>query len=582
MHENNALPAWTSAQSRAQLAAVAWLRWRIFVHSFRRSARNRSTASLVLIVLLRIIVWAILSTIFIGPVVACGALGYFAVAHHHAGLLGTLTWTVFLVGLFIGINIAPAAVGFDLTPLLRFPIDFSRYLLVRLFFGLFAIPTVVANIALAAAAVGIGVANHALFPWAALVLGVFALHNVFFLRMVFAWVDRWMATRRAREILGGLALFASLSFQLALTGSSAHRGARLKALSRWFEPLHPMTRFLPPSLAADAIARLIRDHAHSTPALAPALASLLGLLAFALAFLSIFALRLQREFRGENLSEASRRAPRPASRSASSAPAREARPDPLPLSGTGLAPSNGFRLPSTIAACLGKELIYLKRSGAQLYGLITPLFFVFIIARRNSMLGTTAMLLPSAVSYTLLGLLTSLYNVLGADAAGFNLYLLAPIRLRDVMLSKNLVSAAVIGVEILLTCIAVSLIQRAIPQAAMLFATLTWAAFALLANLCVGNLRSLLAPMRFELGKVRRAPVAKGGALISLGVCLGTLIVGVPTMLLCRYFGILWLATPIFLVLAAAAFAAYVIVLARIDSIALDHREDLAEALCKT
>jgi len=573
--ETLALPPWTPAQTRAQLAAVAWLRWRIFVNNFRYAAKRRTRARLVLLILTRILAWTVIAVgFFAGPIVASAAVGYIAVAHHDLSLIGTLTWTVFSVSLFISINISPATIGFDLTQLLRFPIDFPRYLLVRLFFGLFAIPTLIANLALAAAAVGIGVARPALFPWAALVLAVFALHNVFFIRMIFAWVDRWMATRRAREIFGALVLFASLGFQLALTGPRGHRGTHIAAFLHLLAPLHPLLKYLPPSLAADAIAGL----AHST--LAPAFASFFGLLAFALTFLAIFSLRLKKEFRGENLSEAARRTPRPAT--TSGGPSFPASSERVGSSPHPFADSPRLTLPPTIAACLQKELIYLKRSGAQLYGLITPLFLVFIFARRNTTLGVSAMLLPYAVSYVLFGLLANLYNILGADGPGFNLYLLAPIRLRDVILTKNLVNSAVIAFEILLTCVAVSLIEGKIPPPAMLAATLTWATFALLANLTVGNLRSLFAPMRYELGKARRAPVAKGGAFVSLGVLTLTLAAGIPTILLCRHFDNLWLATPIFLALAAAALAAYLLVLNRIDAIALNRRDDLTEALCKT
>jgi ABC-2 type transport system permease protein len=571
MAQLDALPPWTAAQTRTQLAAVAWLRWRIFINNFRYAAKRRSAAKVVLLIVSRILAWMVIAGLFVGPIVACGAAGYIAVAHHDLSLIGILTWTIFSISLFVSINISPAVIGFDLTQLLRFPIDFPRYLLVRLFFGLFAIPAVVANLALAAAAIGIGAAQPELFPWAALVLGIFALHNVFFIRMVFAWVDRWMATRRAREIFGGLVVLVSLGIQLAFTGSRGHRGAPFAALLRLLAPLHPLLKYLPPSLAADAIV----DRAHAT--LGPAYASLFGLVTFALAFLAIFSLRLKKEFRGENLSEATRRTTRASAVPSIPASSERVGSQPHPIA----EPPPRFHLPPTVAACLQKELIYLKRSGAQLYGLITPLVLVFILARRNSVLGGSAMLLPYAVSYVLFGLLANLYNVLGADGPGFNLYLLAPIRLRDVILTKNLVNSAVIVVEILLTCVAVSLIEGRIPPAAMVAATLTWAAFALLANLTVGNLRSLYAPMRFELGKARRTPVAKGGAFVSLGVLALTLAAGIPTILLCRHYDVLWLATPIFLALAAAALGAYLLVLGRIDGIAFNRREYLTEALCK-
>jgi ABC-2 type transport system permease protein len=561
-------PAWTAAESRAQFAAIAWLRWRLFLNAFRRNHKKRSTASLVFLTLLSIWGWAVIACFMVGPVLGTGFAAYYAPAR-----LGTILWSIFTIHLFISINVMPGTVGFDLTTLLRFPISFAQYLAMRLFFGFFAISTIVATLCLASAAVGLGLANHGIFPWAALVLAVFALHNVFFIRMALAWVDRWMATRRAREIFGAIVLIASLSFQLLLTGSRGHRGqhanpfARFTAIQHLLAPLHPLVAYAPPSLAADAIL----DRAHA----ALAYTRLLGILAFALLSLGIFAIRLQKEFRGENLSEAHRRAPRPATKPIA-APAPEI-PASVPV-----APSTvHLRLPPTIAACLQKELIYLKRSGAQLYGLITPIFFVFIITRTNRALSGSSMLLPYAVSYVMFGLLANLYNVLGSDAAGFNLYLLAPVRLRDVLIAKNLVNSSVILAEVLFALAAVSLILGGLPAAAMLVPTMLWVAFALLVNLSVGNLRSLLAPMRFELGKTRRAPMAKGGALISLGVLLGTIGLGIPILFACRHFDRMWLASVIFTLLDAAAVLAYLTVLARVDSIAASHREDLVEALCK-
>jgi ABC-2 type transport system permease protein len=267
----------------------------------------------------------------------------------------------------------------------------------------------------------------------------------------------------------------------------------------------------------------------------------------------------------------------PPGSSASFAEKTSARPEAAPYA-AGPPP---LGLPSTIAACLQKELLYLKRSGAQLYGLITPLFFVFVLSRTNRFFGNSGMLLTYAVSYVMFGLLAGLYNVLGADGAGFSLYLLAPVRLRDVMLAKNLVNGGVIVTEVLLATLAVSLILGRLPPASVLVATFLWAVFALLLNLTVGNLRSLLSPMRFELGKVRRPPMAKGGVLISLGVMFAGLGTGIPVIAACRYFGHPWLATPIFVVLDAAALFAYLVVFSRIDTIAADHRDDLTEALCK-
>jgi ABC-2 type transport system permease protein len=557
------LSPWGTAETRGQYAAIAWMRWRMAVNTFRSTSKKRSTSGLAASIMLKVIAYGLVGSVLIGPIAACGYEGYLAVASGSLGGLDTMLWMVFGIGFFVSINVSPTTIGFDLTPLLRFPLGFPAYLAVRLFFGLFALPTIVTSLCLAAAAVGVGVARPTLFPWAALVMAVFALHNVLFVRMIFAWVDRWLATRRAREILGGIVVFASLGFQLSFTGPG-HHGHRLASALAWFAPLHRYTRYFSPSLAAHSIARSVAGNSGA------ATAELGGIAAFGTVFLAVFAVRLRREFRGENLGDASPRA-------VGVVAVRERQV----VRTVGAREASSGLLPAAVAACVTKELIYLKRSGAQLYGLLTPLVLVFVIARRHTYFGDTPMLLPYAVSYTMIGLMANLYNILGADAAGFNLYMMAPVRLRDVMLAKNLVNSTLIGVEVALTCVAVSLIRATVPDAAVLCATLSWAGFALLTNLSVGNLRSLLAPKRFELGKTRRAVTSRGTGMLALGVLMGTLAIGIPVIYLCQRYASLWLATPVFLVATAGAMVAYVSVLRRVDGIAVTRREELLEVLCK-
>ena len=508
------LTPWTPAQSRAQLAAVAWLRWRIFINSFRYKGKKRTVAKWIVIVIARILVWGIIAVFALGPIVACAATAYYAASHHrlehaqHPAILGGLHRKP----LHQHQHLARDQSASISHRCFASPSISARYLLIRLFFGFFAIPTVVANLSLAAAAIGIGVARPELFLWAALVLGIFALHNVFFIRMTFAWVDRWMATRRAREIFGGLVLAASLGFQLAVSGRPrpSRRDLRHTCASVRATPSPDAVSSARPRCPGRRRPRPLQLRSRIRRAL-------IGLIAFALAALAILAMRLkQRISRRKPQRSWKARTPTRSHTTARNSPHRHPADEPIAIA-TIPEHATGLRMPPTIAACLQKELIYLKRSGAQLYGLFTPLFFVFILARRNKTLAHSGMLFPYAVSYMMFGLLANLYNVLGADGPGFNLYLLTPVRLRDVLVAKNLVNTSVIAIEILLALIAVTLITGGLPPAAMLSATLLWACFAVFVNLTVGNLRSLLAPMRFELGKARRAPVAKGGAFIKSG-----------------------------------------------------------------
>ncbi|WP_433984927.1 hypothetical protein RBB78_11990 [Tunturiibacter empetritectus] len=67
-----------------------------------------------------------------------------------------------------------------------------------------------------------------------------------------------------------------------------------------------------------------------------------------------------------------------------------------------------------------------------------------------------------------------------------------------------------------------------------------------------------------------------------MGVVLACFGIGFAIVLLCRHLGQPWLTIPILLGLALAAFIFYIRVLNRLDTIALNHREAIAEELCKT
>src|SRR5262249_45444616 len=103
--------------------------------------------------------------------------------------------------------------------------------------------------------VGVGIAAPRLILWTALALIVFAAVNILLGRMIFSWVERWLAQRRTREILGVFFLLFIISFQLIgplmnRYGNRAHPEAL-----QFAERLLPIQLFFPPGLAAAAIAR---------------------------------------------------------------------------------------------------------------------------------------------------------------------------------------------------------------------------------------------------------------------------------------------------------------------------------------
>jgi ABC-2 type transport system permease protein len=191
-------------------------------------------------------------------------------------------------------------------------------------------------------------------------------------------------------------------------------------------------------------------------------------------------------------------------------------------------------------------------------------------------------LLAGAVGYALMGPMVGLYNIFGADAAGVQLYLLAPVRLRDVVVAKNIASAALLTIEAVLAWLIVAWLAAAPIPLATQVATAFWVAFVIFANLAFGTLRSIQAPRKVALAQTRQMrPVAqsKTSGLLVLAVLFGCILLQFPVTYLCRRFHTPWLAAGIFATLAAAGFGAYALLLKNADRLVLNHRDTFAQEL---
>jgi ABC-2 type transport system permease protein len=559
---------WTAAQSRAQFAALAKLRWHIFRNGFRRKGGGGELAA-------RIILFPIIAIVAIGPIIGSGLGAYFLVSSGRIAMLPILTWAIFALWMLVVLNISAPGLSFDINTIIRFPLSFPRYLAARIVFGLLSASTVIGTLAIVSAAIGITIANPSLAAWSTLVLAAFALGNIFFTRMVLVWVERWLSTRRAREIFTAFFLFASLGFQYinlnfnpGLQGRHHRASSHLPLLRKIFHSIQPVAAFLPPGLTASSIVRYSQSHFLTAAAL------LIGLILFGALFFSVYAWRMHREFRGENLSEVTQ-PNRPAARRAVSAQHTAHIPS------TALVPTNTFGLNSTIIACLQKEFIYVRRNINQLYGFIAPIFMVFLFANRLSLSGRFGnYIFPVAIAYSVLGVSILSYNALGMDGSGVQLYFMAPARMRDIFLAKNLTGFFLNLVELVIVFAVIAFVAHP-PSLVITVATICWLLFATFINGAAGNLRSLAAPKKIDLTKASRRQASQLSVLIALGILVGCAAIGFAVLVLAADFGRPWLMIPILLVLAIAAFTFYIVVLNRLDTIALNHREALAEELCK-
>jgi ABC-2 type transport system permease protein len=566
-----------SIPAATQLIAVAWLRWRIFANGFRRSQTGaRNAGSLVLTILLRLFLWPIFAMMAIGPAIGAGFFAYSTVSQHHGQALAPMLAGVVLLWQFIAINgvgmaaAAPAST-FDQSSLLRFPLQFPRYLVLRLLLGLLTPSTIIGCLALFAAAVGIAVADPSLALAAFIVLAIYAAMNIFLTRTLAAWMERWLASRRAREFFGVLMGLLFVTFE----AFNMHIGKHASHASSWLLTLlHSSSRFfawLPPGFASAAI--LQTGHPLARLAQFAALVASTALIFFA------FAIRLRKQFLGEYLSEGAPRA------AVSTPAARLAAPQPpralAPTASSQQEPAS--LLSPAVAACLRKEWIYLTNSGAQLIRMLTPLIFVYIFSH-GIFARHPSYLISGAVGYVLIAPLATLYNIFGADGPGVQLYLLSPAPLRDVVLAKNIASLALMIVHAALAwCLVLFVTTVPIPLPVELSSAL-WIVFFLFLNLTLGTLRSIQSPRKAivpgQAPRLRNPSANRTSSLLVLATFFGSFLLLIPVNLLARHLHSPWLAAVILFPLAAAAIAAYAAMLRHIDRLILKHRDRLAEELC--
>src|SRR4029077_15183015 len=270
--------------------------------------------------------------------------------------------------------------------------------------------------------IGIGVARPALFPWAMIVLLTFALVNLVLARTLFAWLERWLAQRRTRELMGILFFLFIRSFQLIGPLIAVYEHRSIPETRILGQELSSAQRPLPPGLAAAAIAGAVQSQPGAqivTAGLLPFL--LLG--CYGIVFLWLLNFRLRAEYRGENLSESVGRKALiglPAVRPGWNLPG----------------------LPGPVVAVFEKELRYLSRSGPMLFTLIVPLFMlaVFRSSGKNEGLFAHApeLTFPLGAAYSLLLLTNLSYNNFGADGSGTQFFYASPVRFRQIMAGKNL------------------------------------------------------------------------------------------------------------------------------------------------
>jgi ABC-2 type transport system permease protein len=546
-----AIPPAPAAGRQGQLRLVGWLRWRLFVNGLRT---RRGKADLASKIILGVVIGAVL--LGAGPLLGLGA--WYAIHNSQPYVLPGELWGIFFFWLMLPIFVSGFGAESDPGSLLRFPLRYSAFVFLALAHGLFDPISVAACYWLLAMLTGIAVASPGAALRAIPALGLFAIFNVLLNRVIFAWLSHWLAKRRTREILGLVFLLVMFSFQLCGPLSERYGKTAMPALIR----LVTFGRFFPAGLAASTI---MRGHAGGA---GDALAGGAGLVAFCALFGWILFLRLRAEYRGESVSEAR------AEKSAAPADVRAG------FTVAGLSP--------TVAALLEKDVKYLVRNTSVFFSLAVPFVLVIVMTLSRggahdttpSFMRSGATLFPMSVGYVMLVLLGFAYNVFGYDGEGMSVLFAAPVRFRDVVLSKNLLHALMVSAEVLLITVLDWIVVGPV-SVPLLLVTFLGAAGVVTVNLALGDLMSFYFPRKLKFGQMRRQQNSGLSILVSLGTQIVLFGLAIGLYLMSHVTGSLawcWIG---FLVLDVLALVAYRQVMAAVDGIALKRRDALIIELCR-
>src|SRR5581483_6808459 len=323
-----------------QLTAIAQLRWRMFANGLRTLRGKMELAS-------RIVVT---SGFAFGGVVgffALAGISWYFVDRGNGQFLAIPLWIIFVFWQIFPVMATAFTNNPDSSELRRFPLTYRSYLLVRLAYGFLDTASALGTVGLFGVLIGVTAAKPLLFPWTLIVLLVFGLFNLVLMQTIFAWLERWLAQRRTREILGVFFILVTLSFQLIGPAmQQITHGSHPELLSSLTLAAKIQSVF-PPGLAADAISRVLGTEVFV------GFTSLLFLATLTFAIGILLNIRIRAQFRGENLSEAAAR----------------------PVVKQAQVLQVGWKLPGfshSVAALFEKEVRYLSRSGPMLLTLIMP------------------------------------------------------------------------------------------------------------------------------------------------------------------------------------------------------------------
>jgi ABC-2 type transport system permease protein len=537
-----------------QIRLVAWLRWRVLRNNLRNKNRRLD--------ILGLAISGAFSTLFVLAV----TIGIFVgtrtlLETQREQFLGLLFLGLFGWWQLFPILLAGFAPQFAFGSLLRFPMKLSAFYLIGMAYGLADSAALAALVWMGAMIAATLATLPAAVPVMLLACAAFAVLNVTIERLLGAWFEKLLAKRRSREFLFTLFILAMVCLQFLNPLMQKYGRSLVPVFKGWL----PYLWILPSSFAGDAVARAV-EHQWAAVAL-----KLSGLGVYVLIFSILLWMRYSRLYRGEELSETS--APARAERRAAGASHRR---DPFDF------------LPVPVLAVFRKELLYLRRNTFLFFGLIFPPMMVLFFSVQFAGIHPTAfktgvspdLFFPGIMAYLVLILMAPAYNCFAYEGRGIQTYFTSPVRFREVLVAKNLLTVVLLFGEVAF-CVVLVGWRAGLPSAPVLLATLAGIVFSVAGQLTVANWSSLNFPRRMEFGKMQGQRNSGMSVFVLFGVQIVFAGVGALILLLGRLTGNPWLPSEIFALLAAALLAGYFASLDAFSQLAERKKEVLIDALCR-
>jgi ABC-2 type transport system permease protein len=500
--------------------------------------------------------------VVLGLCVAFYAGAYFFLTRDRASWMPLLYWGIFFWWQVLPILVAGFGANFEFRNLLRFPLSLRAFYILGVGYGFADFAAVSSVCWIASMLVATAVGRVQLLPVMLLVSLLFILVNVTLERLIGSWLEKVFANRRARELLVGVFVLSMVSMNFLNP-----------ALQRWgdhgtrpgFVRLVPYLSWLPGSLTGNAIAAANDEDSQAL------VLTVAGLLVWLGATSSLLWVRYRAQYLGEKLTE-------------SAAPSVGKRGNRRQATSFGLP---GF-LPPPVAGVMRKEFHYLTRNGFSFITLIVPpvmvMFFSVQFAGSNSQLKEHGLspqtFFPVVMAYLILILLSPAYNSFAFEGRGIQSYFMAPVRMRDILVGKNLFLVCVVIVELVIS-LGVLIWRIGFPGLPLFLSTIAAAAFAVMGQLTIANWSALSFPKKMEIGKMKGQRNSGVAVWTAFGVQI--LIGGIATVVLLagRWSGNPWLPVVVFAGLSVAALGGYVASLDQLSILAERKKELLIETLCR-